>query len=97
MDLRATEQLRRCYSVLTGAEPLVAPRSYADLWTFAGKVAIEAMGGPTISWKEGRSDAADASACPPNGLLPDATQVRRWPSACLLGFPAWELHMRWRR
>jgi cytochrome c peroxidase len=28
--------------------------SYADLWTFAGCVAIEAMGGPVIPWKPGR-------------------------------------------
>lgn len=30
--------------------------SYADLWTLAGKKAVEAMGGPTIPWKCGRSD-----------------------------------------
>lgn len=58
-------------------EPLKAKypdASYADLWTFAGKVAIESMGGPSIKWKEGRTDAADESACPPNGRLPDAAQ-----------------------
>ena len=24
--------------------------SYADIWTFAGAIAIEAMGGPAIPW-----------------------------------------------
>lgn len=45
---------------------------YADLWTLAGVVAIEHMGGPTIGWRAGRRDAADASACTPDGRLPDA-------------------------
>ncbi len=30
--------------------------TYADLWTLAGCVAIEAMGGPTIAWQPGRTD-----------------------------------------
>jgi len=46
--------------------------SYADLWTLAGVVAIEEMGGPKISWRSGRSDAPDNKTCPPNGRLPDA-------------------------
>lgn len=40
-------------------EPIKAKHSwitYADLWTLAGVVAIEAMGGPIIPWKGGRSD-----------------------------------------
>ena len=32
--------------------------SYADLWTLAGVVAIEEMGGPKIKWRPGRTDAA---------------------------------------
>jgi catalase (peroxidase I) len=48
--------------------------TYADLWTLAGCVAIEEMGGPKIEWKAGRSDAADGKACPPDGRLPDAAQ-----------------------
>lgn len=47
--------------------------SYADLWTLAGTVAIERMGGPDIRWRRGRSDAKDGSACPPDGRLPDAS------------------------
>lgn len=45
--------------------------SYADLWTFAGKVALEEMGGPEINWKPGRVDYIDESNVPPNGRLPD--------------------------
>jgi catalase (peroxidase I) len=48
--------------------------SYADLWTMAGTQAVELMGGPTIPFNYGRTDAADASSCPPNGRLPDAAQ-----------------------
>jgi len=48
--------------------------SYADLWTLAGVVAIEEMGGPTIPWRPGRTDAPDGSSTPPNGHLPDATK-----------------------
>eukprot|EP01135_Chromosphaera_perkinsii_P005356 Nk52_evm37s343 gene=Nk52_evmTU37s343 len=48
--------------------------SYADIWTFAGAVAVEEMGGPKIEWKSGRIDFPDNSKCPKNGRLPDATQ-----------------------
>ncbi|KAG5462285.1 MAG: heme peroxidase [Olpidium bornovanus] len=47
--------------------------SYADLWTLAGVVAIDAMGGPVVPWKPGRMDKNDETACPPNGRLPDAS------------------------
>ncbi|KAK9809796.1 hypothetical protein WJX73_007395 [Symbiochloris irregularis] len=45
--------------------------TYADLWTLAGAVAIEAMGGPTIPWRPGRSDKLENEGCPPDGRLPD--------------------------
>ncbi|EST07894.1 hem peroxidase, plant/fungal/bacterial [Kalmanozyma brasiliensis GHG001] len=48
--------------------------TYADLWTLAGAVAIEAMGGPQIQWKPGRTDFADDSRLPPRGRLPDGAQ-----------------------
>lgn len=48
--------------------------SYADLWTLAGAVAVEEMGGPHIPWRPGRSDKPDGSYCPPDGRLPDASQ-----------------------
>lgn len=54
--------------------------SYSDLWTLAGATAIEELGGPEIKWRPGRSDSADDSACPPDGLLPngdgDAKHIR---------------------
>jgi len=37
--------------------------------------AIEAMGGPVIPFKPGRTDFADDSKCPPRGRLPDASQA----------------------
>jgi Peroxidase/Ankyrin repeats (3 copies) len=48
--------------------------SIADLWTMAGTQAIKLMGGPDIPFRCGRTDAADASACPAIGRLPDAKQ-----------------------
>lgn len=48
--------------------------SYSDLWTLAGVVAVEEMGGPTITWSPGRSDAGCSNCCPPEGRLPDAAQ-----------------------
>lgn len=44
---------------LNGAREFLAPLkekynvSFADLWTFAGVVAIENMGGPKIAWRSG--------------------------------------------
>ena len=46
--------------------------SYADLYAFAGVVAIEAMGGPSIPFRAGRVDAMDPSAVTPDGRLPEA-------------------------
>ncbi|KAG1667133.1 hypothetical protein FOA52_004128 [Chlamydomonas sp. UWO 241] len=46
--------------------------SYADIYTFAGKAAVEAMGGPVIPWKAGRLDEMDPSTVTPDGRLPDA-------------------------
>jgi cytochrome c peroxidase len=48
--------------------------SYADLWTLAGCVAIEELGGPHIEWKAGRTDAPSGKSCPPDGRLPDAAR-----------------------
>lgn len=48
--------------------------SFADLWSFAGTVAIEEMGGPKIAWRPGRKDVAESAKYKvnPDGLLPDA-------------------------
>ncbi|KAI1131107.1 heme peroxidase [Nemania abortiva] len=52
--------------------------TYADLWTLAGTVAIEAMGGPRIPWAGGRTDFGESEAeqarIPPRGRLPDGAQ-----------------------
>eukprot|EP00798_Chlamydomonas_sp_ICE-L_P001270 gene1270-32618_t len=46
--------------------------SYADLYTYAGAVAVEAMGGPKIGFRAGRVDALSPDAVTPDGRLPDA-------------------------
>ncbi|CAF3056896.1 unnamed protein product [Rotaria sp. Silwood2] len=48
--------------------------TYADLYTLAGVVAIENMGGPIIKWRSGRVDYSDGSKSPPGGRLPDASK-----------------------
>jgi len=48
--------------------------SYADLYTLAGVVAVEEMGGPTIPWYSGRVDSVDNKPTAPNDRLPDASQ-----------------------
>lgn len=50
--------------------------SYADFWTLAGVVALEAMGGPKVEWRPGRIDYPDDKNVPPNGRLPDASQAQ---------------------
>lgn len=47
--------------------------SYADLWTLAGAVAVEEMGGPHVPWRAGRVDKASGGDCTPDGRLPDAS------------------------
>lgn len=49
--------------------------TYADLWTLAGAVSIEEMGGPHITWAPGRRDAVDETNAPPQGRLPDASKA----------------------
>jgi cytochrome c peroxidase len=51
--------------------------SYADLYTYAGVVAVEEAGGPKISFSTGRVDAEDGSTSPPDGRLPDADKGSR--------------------
>jgi len=45
--------------------------SYADLWTLAGAVAVEHMGGPVVPWRGGRKDAEKGTSVP-DGRLPGA-------------------------
>lgn len=48
--------------------------STADLWSLAGVVALQEMGGPALAWRPGRVDAVSAAACTPDGRLPDASK-----------------------
>ncbi|CAI8495041.1 unnamed protein product [Hanseniaspora opuntiae] len=45
--------------------------SHGDLFTLAGVVAVQEMGGPKIPWRYGRVDG-DIDTLPENGRLPDA-------------------------
>jgi len=46
--------------------------SYADLYTFAGVVAVEEAGGPEIPFRLGRVDMESGESSPPDGRLPGA-------------------------
>ena len=49
--------------------------SYGDLYTLAGVVAVEEMGGPTIPWRAGRIDHFDGKKSPgQDNRLPDAAK-----------------------
>ncbi|KAJ2240167.1 heme peroxidase [Coemansia sp. RSA 475] len=48
--------------------------SYGDLYTLAGVVAVQELGGPTVRWRPGRSDEKVSANCTPDGRLPDAAQ-----------------------
>jgi cytochrome c peroxidase len=61
--------------------------SHGDLFTLAGAVAIERMGGPHIPWRSGRVDESDDVAkVTPDGRLPDADKGR--PEATAAGLRA---------
>ncbi|CAI2169589.1 5013_t:CDS:2 [Funneliformis geosporum] len=51
--------------------------TYSDLWSLAGVVAIQEMAGPIIPWIPGRKDADAATACSPDGRLPDASKASK--------------------
>ena len=51
--------------------------TYADLYTFAGVVAVEEAGGPTIPFRLGREDFESGETSPPDGRLPDADKGSR--------------------
>ena len=46
--------------------------SYADLYTYAGVVAVEESGGPKIEYSTGRVDFEDGTTSDPNDRLPNA-------------------------
>ncbi|KAJ1892697.1 heme peroxidase [Kickxella alabastrina] len=47
--------------------------SYGDLYTLAGVVAVQELGGPTVRWRPGRVEKKE-DECTPDGRLPDAAQ-----------------------
>ena len=49
--------------------------SYADIWVLAGYVAVQALGGPRIEFRAGRTDVhtGGPANCPPEERLPAAT------------------------
>lgn len=69
----ANAGLHRARNLLEAIKKKYPKASYADIWTLAGAVAIERMGGPKISWKGGRVDYTSEEKCPPNGRLPNAS------------------------
>ncbi|KAJ1673348.1 heme peroxidase [Spiromyces aspiralis] len=48
--------------------------SYGDLYTLAGVVAIQELGGPTIPWRPGRLESHSPKDCTPDGRLPDGSK-----------------------
>lgn len=50
----------------------ISDLSYADLYTLAGVVAIQTLGGPKIGWRAGRVDSLDVKDVTEDGRLPDA-------------------------
>jgi cytochrome c peroxidase len=51
--------------------------TYADLYTYAGVVAIEEAGGPKIKFLSGREDMTDGATSDPKDRLPDADKGSR--------------------
>jgi cytochrome c peroxidase len=70
----ANAGLNKARSALEGIKAANPELSYADLWTLAGVVAIEYMGGPKVTWRPGRTDNANGKTSPPDGRLPDFLQ-----------------------
>jgi len=73
-DHGANSGLQLARNLLEPIKKKYPDMSYADLWTLAGAVAIEEMGGPKIPWRPGRSDVGDGKTCTSDGRLPDATK-----------------------
>ena len=55
--------------------------SYADLYTYAGVVAVEECGGPKIPYRLGRMDAESGEKSPPHDRLPNADMGSRVATA----------------
>jgi len=72
-DHGANAGLKKARDVLEPIKKQFPWITYSDLWTLAGVVALQEMGGPTIPWRPGRQDK-DIAACSPDGRLPDASK-----------------------
>jgi len=74
MDWAANAGLAFARSRLESIKKEFPEVSFGDLWSFAGSVAIEEMGGPKINWRPGRKDIVENLTFEPlpDGLLPDA-------------------------
>ncbi len=68
----ANKGLEKVLPVLEPIKRKYPAISYADLYTLAGAVSVEALGGPHIVWKGGRKDSSDPDDASPDGRLPDA-------------------------
>ena len=60
----ANAGLHIVHDLLIGIKKSHPEVSLADLWTLAGCLAVEFMGGPVVPWKPGRTDRAPTSDCP---------------------------------
>jgi len=75
-DWSANRGLKLARELLEPIKQKYPDITYADLWTLAGCVAVEQMGGPRVPWHPGRSDYKDSSKTVPDGRLPDASKGR---------------------
>jgi cytochrome c peroxidase len=64
--------LDKARAVLESVKAKFPDLTYADLYTYAGVVAVEESGGPKIAFKTGREDFTDGSTSDPNDRLPNA-------------------------
>jgi cytochrome c peroxidase len=67
-----TQGLDKARAVLEPIKAKFPDLSYADLYTFAGVVAVEESGGPKIPFKTGRVDFEDGSTSDLEDRLPNA-------------------------
>jgi cytochrome c peroxidase len=64
--------LDKARAALEPVKAMFPDMTYADLYTYAGVVAVEESGGPKIPYKTGRVDMEDGSSSDPQDRLPDA-------------------------
>ncbi|CAM9809291.1 unnamed protein product [Chrysoparadoxa australica] len=70
-DWGANAGLQTARDMLEPVKKKYPNMSTADLWTLAGATAVEAMGGPEIKWRPGRTDSEKPTTVP-DGRLPNA-------------------------